>query len=147
MPAPSRSSWPAGAGVRMGAEVPKALHPARRAPMVVWSVDALAASARVDGIVLVAPPRLEGDATAALGLAVDLLRVRAPRGRAAPRSVRAGLDATPADAERVLVHDAARPLMRPDLVEPGARRPRRRRRRDRRRAPWPTRSSGWTTTW
>ena len=104
-----------GTGVRMGAGMPKAFIPLAGRPMVVWAIDALAATPGVDGIVLVAPPGLEGDATAALGLAVDLLRV-VTGGMTRSRSVLAGLDATPADAERVLVHDAARPLITPDLV-------------------------------
>ena len=52
---------------------------------------------------------------AAVGLSVELHRVVAG-GMTRSRSVLAGLDAAPRDAGRVLVHDAARPLLTPDLV-------------------------------
>ena len=104
-----------GTGVRMGAGMPKAFLPLAGRPMVAWALEALAASPGVDAIVLVAPPGMEGDATAAVGLTADLHRVVAG-GMTRSRSVLAGLDALPPGAERVLVHDAARPLLTPDLV-------------------------------
>jgi 2-C-methyl-D-erythritol 4-phosphate cytidylyltransferase len=105
----------AGSGTRMGAGMPKAFLPLAGRPMVFWALDALASAAEVDAIVLVTPPGLEGDATAALGLAVDLHGIVAG-GMTRSRSVLAGLDAVPPEAERVLVHDAARPLLTADLV-------------------------------
>jgi len=104
-----------GSGARMGAGMPKAFVPLAGRPMVFWALDALAAAPEVDAIVLVTPAGLEGEATAALGLAVDLHRIVAG-GMTRSRSVLAGLDAVPSGAERILVHDAARPLLTADLV-------------------------------
>ena len=52
----------AGAGVRMGAPVPKALMPLAGRPMLAWSVDALRACPAIDAIVVLAPPGLEDEA-------------------------------------------------------------------------------------
>ncbi|HET6691313.1 MAG TPA: 2-C-methyl-D-erythritol 4-phosphate cytidylyltransferase, partial [Miltoncostaeaceae bacterium] len=50
----------AGAGVRMGAPEPKALMSLAGRPMLAWSLEALRGSARVEAIVVAAPPGLEG---------------------------------------------------------------------------------------
>ncbi len=69
---------------------------------------AVAAAARsCDGVVVVVPRDREWD-----GVAVSA-SVRGGTTRSA--SVRAGLDAVPASADIVVVHDAARPLASPDL--------------------------------
>jgi 2-C-methyl-D-erythritol 4-phosphate cytidylyltransferase len=104
----------AGAGVRMGAGVPKALMPLAGRPMIAWSLDALAGSGRVDAIVVVAPPGMEDAVRAAVGDPAG--RIVVPGGASRSESVREGLAAAPAAASRVLVHDAARPLLRPALV-------------------------------
>ena len=103
----------AGAGVRMGAAVPKALMPLAGRPMLAWSLDALRASPRVGTVVVVAPPGLEGEVAAVAGGDVVVV----PGGASRSASVREGLRATPADAAVVLVHDAARPLVSAELVE------------------------------
>jgi 2-C-methyl-D-erythritol 4-phosphate cytidylyltransferase len=103
----------AGAGVRMGAELPKALMEVAGRPMVAWSVAALAASAGVGAIVVVAPPGHLAETEAALGGRAWVTA----GGESRAESVQAGLAAAPAGAERVLVHDAARPLLRPELVD------------------------------
>lgn len=104
----------AGAGVRMGAGVPKALMPLAGRPMIAWSLDALAGSRRIDGVVVVAPPGMEDAVRAAVGGPAGLVVV--PGGASRSESVREGLAAAPAGASRVLVHDAARPLVLPALV-------------------------------
>jgi 2-C-methyl-D-erythritol 4-phosphate cytidylyltransferase len=106
----------AGAGVRMGAELPKALMELAGRPMVAWSVAALAASARVGTIVVVAPPGHVAETERALGGVAVRVRVTAG-GESRAESVRAGLAAAPGEPEQVLVHDAARPLLRPELVD------------------------------
>ena len=103
----------AGAGVRMGAAVPKALMPLAGRPMLAWSLDALRASPRVGTVVVVAPPGLEGEVAAVAG--ADAIVV--PGGASRSSSVREGLRAVPVDAAVVLVHDAARPLVSTELVE------------------------------
>ena len=105
----------AGSGVRMGAGMPKALVPLAGRPMLAWCLEALAAS-RVDGVVLVAPPGMERDADVAVGASVPMVAVVAG-GATRSRSVANGLAALPASARRVLVHDAARPLLTPALAD------------------------------
>jgi 2-C-methyl-D-erythritol 4-phosphate cytidylyltransferase len=99
----------------MGAGMPKALVPLAGRPMVAWSLEALAASHEVDAIVLVAPMGREADFEHAVGGAIDLHRI-VHGGTTRSRSVLAGLSAVGEAAERVLVHDAARPLLTPAVV-------------------------------
>jgi 2-C-methyl-D-erythritol 4-phosphate cytidylyltransferase len=66
------------------------------------------ARAHSDGVVLVVAPERTGDAEPAADVVVS-------GGTTRSGSVRAGLAALPADAEVVLVHDAARPLAGPAL--------------------------------
>lgn len=66
-----------------------------------------AATAACDGVVVVLPPDVEWDGPPVAGAVVG--------GVTRAASVRAGLGAVPAHAEIVVVHDAARPLARPDL--------------------------------
>jgi 2-C-methyl-D-erythritol 4-phosphate cytidylyltransferase len=106
----------AGSGCRMGAGVPKALIPLGGVPLLVWSLRALASSRRVAAIVVVAPPQHLGETDAAVrshGVGASVI----PGGASRSESVAAGLEAIPADAEVVLVHDAARPLLSPDVVD------------------------------
>ena len=80
----------AGSGERLGADRPKAFVALAGRPMLEWSVDALRA-AGVEEIVVALPPG--GSA-----------------------SVRAALGAAGVDADQVVVHDAARPLVTPAHV-------------------------------
>lgn len=101
----------AGLGLRMGATAPKALVPLAGRPMVAWSLDALHA-AGVERVTVVGPPGREGEMRAVVGHRVEVV----PGGSTRARSVAAGLDALPAGAARVLVHDAARPLVTAALI-------------------------------
>jgi len=101
----------AGSGLRLGAEVPKALVPLGGRPLVGWAVDSLRAGGVVD--VVVAVPEAERDAFAAV-LPADVQLV--PGGATRTDSVRRALAAAPAEAQAVLVHDAARPLTPPAVV-------------------------------
>jgi 2-C-methyl-D-erythritol 4-phosphate cytidylyltransferase len=99
-----------GSGRRFGG--PKQFLALAGRPVAAWSV--AAARSVSDGIVLVVP---EGAPTATLGegggsdaLGADLVVVG---GSSRADSVRAGLAAVPADAEVIVVHDAARPLAGP----------------------------------
>jgi 2-C-methyl-D-erythritol 4-phosphate cytidylyltransferase len=105
----------AGSGVRMGAGMPKALVPLAGRPMLAWCLEAFTASPEVDGVVLVVPPGMERDTDVAVGVEVPLAAVVAG-GSTRSRSVAHGLAALPDSATRVLVHDAARPLLTPALV-------------------------------
>ena len=105
----------AGAGVRMGAPVPKALMPLAGRPMLAWSVDALRACPAIDAIVVLAPPGLEDEVESAIGARVGVTVVAGGASRA--ESVREGVRAAGPHPARLLVHDAARPLVTPALVE------------------------------
>jgi 2-C-methyl-D-erythritol 4-phosphate cytidylyltransferase len=106
----------AGSGVRMGAGVPKALIPLAGRPLLAWSLAALASSRRVGAIVVAAPAEHLDEAAAIVRSHGERATVVAG-GAIRSESVAAGLDAIPAASEIVLVHDAARPLLSPELVD------------------------------
>ena len=93
----------AGSGERLGVGRPKAFVELAGRPMLEWSLAALRAAGIADIVVALpdggaAPPGTRG--------------VRGGTTRSA--SVRAALAASDADADAVVVHDAARPLVTPD---------------------------------
>ncbi len=99
----------------MGAPVPKALMPLAGRPMLGWSVDALRRTALVGEIVVLAPPGLEARVREAVGPVRGVRVVAGGASRA--ESVREGVRAASPGADRLLVHDAARPLVTPALIE------------------------------
>lgn len=86
-------------------------------PLVAWSVAAFAAVPRVRNAVLTSPPGREDELRDAVADAAggDLAITVVPGGATRAQSVAAGLEAV-ADA-LVAVHDAARPLVTPRLIE------------------------------
>lgn len=98
----------AGSGERLGAGGPKAFVPVAGRPMIEWSIAAFRACGSVRSIVVAAPPGHVGD----LG-GHDLGVV--PGGATRAQSVANALEAV--GTEYVAVHDAARPLLTPELVE------------------------------
>lgn len=104
----------AGAGVRMGGDVPKALMPLGGRPMLLWSLDALRGSPLVDAVVVVGPADRLESVRALVGAAPGVTVVAG--GASRQESVREGLRAAPAGAEAFLVHDAARPLIDEALI-------------------------------
>jgi 2-C-methyl-D-erythritol 4-phosphate cytidylyltransferase len=95
----------AGSGERLGASRPKAFVVLAGRPMLEWSLDALHA-AGIDEVVVALPPG-EPPPEGCLGV---------PGGATRSASVRAALAAAPAAGDgAVVVHDAARPLVEPDL--------------------------------
>lgn len=105
----------AGEGRRFGG--PKAFSVLARVPMVAHSLAAIASVGQVRSIVLVVAPEAVDDAPALLAASMPATPVIiVPGGHTRQASVRAGLDHVPKDANRVLVHDAARPLVTPGLV-------------------------------
>ncbi len=105
----------AGAGVRMGAGMPKALLPLAGRPLLAWSLRALAESEDVTDLIIVVPEGYARDTEAGLGAAMAG-GVVVTGGASRAESVERGLGAAPEGCDRVLVHDAARPLLTPDLV-------------------------------
>jgi 2-C-methyl-D-erythritol 4-phosphate cytidylyltransferase len=96
----------AGRGERLGSAGPKAFVPCAGRPLVEWSVEALRACAAVERIVVALPP----------GVVAPAGTEGVPGGRERSHSVRAALQRA-GDAEVVVVHDAARPLVTPAIVE------------------------------
>jgi 2-C-methyl-D-erythritol 4-phosphate cytidylyltransferase len=106
----------AGSGDRLGSDLPKALVRAAGLPLVTWSVRALVAAPSVGPVVVVAPPGAEREVAAALGAGTPVHAI-VPGGASRQRSVAHGLSAMPHDVQAIAVHDAARPLLSPELVE------------------------------
>jgi 2-C-methyl-D-erythritol 4-phosphate cytidylyltransferase len=96
----------AGLGERLGLERPKALVELAGRPLVQWSVDVLASVDTIEEIVVALPPDMEAPA-GTIGVA---------GGRVRSESVRLALAAA-GPGDPVLVHDAARPLLTPELVQ------------------------------
>ncbi|MEU7975629.1 2-C-methyl-D-erythritol 4-phosphate cytidylyltransferase [Micromonospora sp. NPDC049089] len=105
----------AGAGVRLGPGRPKALRLLAGEPLLVHAVRRLAAAPSVHTIV-VAAPAAEVQAVRELLAPVAPVTV-VPGGAERQASVAAALAAVPPGPTIVLVHDAARALTPPELVE------------------------------
>jgi len=108
----------AGTGTRLGAGVPKAVIELGGRPLLAWSLEALAQSRTVRGVVLVGDaralaPALERVSTAGRAMIV----AQVPGGPTRQASCAAGLKVTAGDADVVLVHDAARPFAEPALFD------------------------------
>ncbi|HEX5922692.1 MAG TPA: 2-C-methyl-D-erythritol 4-phosphate cytidylyltransferase [Baekduia sp.] len=95
----------AGRGERLGSSGPKAFVMCGGRPMLEWSIDALKAVPEIGHIVVATPPGIEAPAgtTGVFG------------GDERSHSVRAALHHTLA-GDPVLVHDAARPLVTPEII-------------------------------
>jgi 2-C-methyl-D-erythritol 4-phosphate cytidylyltransferase len=95
----------AGRGERLGSSGPKAFVMCGGRAMLEWSIDALKAVPEVGHIVVATPPGVEAPAgtTGVFG------------GQERSHSVRAALHHTLA-GDPVLVHDAARPLVTPEII-------------------------------
>ena len=103
----------AGSGERLGAGKPKAFVALGGKPLVAHSVAAFRAASSIDQIVVVVPPTAEAADLRALGEGV----VTTGGGQTRQESVSAGLDACSSDVRVVAVHDAARPLVTPGLID------------------------------
>jgi 2-C-methyl-D-erythritol 4-phosphate cytidylyltransferase len=101
----------AGSGERLGAGGPKALVELAGRPMIEWSLAALREAASVGPIVAAVPP---GPSTVLDGqIAADVVLVEG--GSTRSQSVAAAMERV--QTEHVLVHDAARPLVSPELID------------------------------
>jgi 2-C-methyl-D-erythritol 4-phosphate cytidylyltransferase len=97
----------AGRGERLRSQGPKALVELGGRPMLGWSIAAIRAVPALREIVVALPP----------GAPTPHGCVGVPGGDVRSASVRAALDAASPGADPVLVHDAARPLVTPELIE------------------------------
>lgn len=98
----------AGSGQRLGAGGPKALVTLGGRPMYEWAVSAFSAAESIDRIVVAVPP---GAQSGFSSQGIELVEGADTRSG----SVAAGLARV--DTEYVVVHDAARPLVTPELID------------------------------
>jgi 2-C-methyl-D-erythritol 4-phosphate cytidylyltransferase len=103
----------AGSGERLGAGGPKALVEIAGRPMLAWCLTAFANSGAIDRAVIAAPAGHEAEIDHLIpdGLAVELV----PGGETRSQSV--GNALAEVQSELVAVHDAARPLVTPELID------------------------------
>ncbi|MGD0167228.1 MAG: 2-C-methyl-D-erythritol 4-phosphate cytidylyltransferase [Gaiellaceae bacterium] len=107
----------AGAGERLGGERPKAFAVLAGRPLLAESLERLDRCAQVDGIVVSAPPSWEEPVILlAEELGCGKVSAVVTGGATRGESVRLALAEIPGEAEFVLVHDAARPLVREQTV-------------------------------
>jgi len=107
----------AGRGERLGEDRPKAFARLGGLPLLAEPLRRLEESEWIDGIVIVAPPEWEEPAIlVAEELGAAKVTACVAGGATRSESVRIGLAEVPEDAAIVLVHDAARPVLPPELV-------------------------------
>jgi 2-C-methyl-D-erythritol 4-phosphate cytidylyltransferase len=107
----------AGRGERLGEDRPKAFVRLGEIPLLAEPLRRLDECEWVDAVVLVAPPGWEEPAILlAEELGASKVSACVPGGATRTESVRAGVAEVPEDAAVILVHDAARPLLPPDVV-------------------------------
>jgi 2-C-methyl-D-erythritol 4-phosphate cytidylyltransferase len=105
----------AGAGLRLGPGGPKALRLLAGEPLLVHAIRRVAAAASVRQIVVAAPA---ADVSAVRSLLADVAPVTVVAGGAERQeSVAIALAQVPSEIAIVLVHDAARSLTPPELIE------------------------------
>ncbi len=107
----------AGAGVRLGAGTPKALALLEGEPLLIHALRSLLAAPSIGAVVVCAPASALAEARDLCERASDRPVVVVAGGADRQDSVARGLAAMPEDTDVVLVHDAARALVPPDLVE------------------------------
>ncbi len=107
----------AGRGERVGLGTPKQFRPIRGVPMLLRAVRPFARHPRVREIVVALPPQVATNPPDWLGeVAGNRLRLVAG-GEARADSVRAALHALSEACTIVLIHDAARPFVSPEVVD------------------------------
>jgi 2-C-methyl-D-erythritol 4-phosphate cytidylyltransferase len=105
----------AGSGDRLRLDRPKAFVPLAGRPMLARAVASACGSRGVDSVIVAAPQGREDLARAIVEpFGAHAVVTGGPSRRA---SVRAALEAVPAEATAVVCHDAARPLARPALFD------------------------------
>jgi 2-C-methyl-D-erythritol 4-phosphate cytidylyltransferase len=108
----------AGRGERLGGKRPKAFAKLRERPLLAESLERLEATSWVDAIVIVAPPGWEEPSIlVAEELACTKVVACATGGETRADSVRAGVAEVGDEADVILVHDAARPVLPEDVIE------------------------------
>jgi 2-C-methyl-D-erythritol 4-phosphate cytidylyltransferase len=103
--------------VRLGAGPPKALRPLAGEPLLVHAVRRLATAGSIGLLVIAAPPGHESAVRALVDSHLDAATIVVSGGGERQDSVATALAAIPPEFQIVLVHDAARALTPPSLVE------------------------------
>jgi 2-C-methyl-D-erythritol 4-phosphate cytidylyltransferase len=108
----------AGRGERFGGDRPKAFANLAGRPLLAESLERLEACDWVEALVLVAPAEWEEPSILlAEELGVGKVHAVVTGGATRADSVRAGVAEVPEEAAALVVHDAARPLLRDEVVE------------------------------
>ncbi len=108
----------AGRGERLGPGLPKALRLLGGSPILVHAIRALTSARSVSLVVVAAPPDDVDEVRALLKADESDCEVRViAGGETRQDSVARALQCLPAEVDVVLVHDAARPLVPPELVD------------------------------
>lgn len=109
----------AGKGTRLGSRLHKFEAEILGRPIVLYSLLALQEAPSIDEVILVVPAeRLLEWLPARLGeLGIFKVAITVPGGETRQESVRLALEASSAGAGTVVVHDGARPLVTPALIE------------------------------
>ncbi|MBV5305088.1 MAG: 2-C-methyl-D-erythritol 4-phosphate cytidylyltransferase [Desulfobulbaceae bacterium] len=109
----------AGSGTRMGLGHPKQYHHLAGVPILIHTIRAFVATPSIQRIVVAVPPELIADSRRLLTeyhLNSDAITVTGG-GQRRQDSVWAGLQCLNDDIDVVLVHDGARPLITPELIQ------------------------------
>ena len=110
----------AGRSQRMGAALDKTVWPLAGRPVIGWVLDAFAAARGIDEIVVVASPDNREAVRREIAARPELPPATACLGGATrAESVAAGVARLSPDVDLVMIHDAARPLVTPELIENG----------------------------
>jgi 2-C-methyl-D-erythritol 4-phosphate cytidylyltransferase len=108
----------AGRGERLGEDRPKAFARLGDLPLLAEPLRRLDESEWIDHVVVVAPPEWEEPAILlAEELGASKVTACVTGGETRTESVRAGVAEVPEDADVILVHDAARPLLPDGVIE------------------------------
>src|SRR5207344_2012742 len=106
----------AGRGQRLGAGIDKALVPLAGRPLFTWSLETLARTRAIEGLVVVGPVARLQRAAAESGVATSTVVGWCEGGRERHHSVKNGLAALPREFDLVAVHDSARALVPSEVV-------------------------------
>lgn len=110
----------AGSSRRMGASLDKTTWGLAGQPVIAWSLDAVAAVPQIRQLVIVVGPTNEPLVRQLVAERTDLPPTTICRGGETRRdSVAAGVECLDPEIDLVLIHDAARPMVTPQLLEAG----------------------------
>lgn len=105
----------AGSGLRLGYSIPKTFVRINNRPMLEYSLQAYQNCQGISEIVLVKPPSYQFDGLKYFD-GFSKLAVIVSGGKERLDSVRAGLNSVSPKADIILIHDAARPLIKPEQI-------------------------------